>query len=352
MERVIERRTLVATWIFNLEDRFARARLGALAHPRPYEPIRFYLAARLTPGGREEYTPPPELAIMRNASGYHLFFGEELLPSEPRSRRLPGARRTRRLDLQPGLYVVRVSSPLYQIEEHAVPLPMPNPNLRDPASPDPLLRDPLLPYTFALRPGPAYPFPDPYPLRAAGPNECPEPPAGRHGPTLLFGGLLHADGRGIAGVTVQALGLSDAATSDTGGQWVLWFPEPDAPGNDPLANRRVTIQFTLPDSPAQPIDVPDVCVVRGGSTSLPQAALRGWALRRGVGVAGATVAVSGRQAVGRTGPDGRWIYALPLNQPAETVDVTITLPDGTSQTLSGVGVRPRATVSVPTFVFA
>jgi|GEM_PF-2660272 len=351
MERVIERRTLAATLIFNLEDSYARERLGPRAHPRPYEPLRFFLVARLSPGPREDYTPPRELAITRNPSGYHLFFGEELLPSNSRNRLAGRSRATRRLDLAPGTYLVRVTSPLYQTEERPVVVPMPNLNASDPSSPDPALRDPVAQYTFAMRPSYVYPFPDRYPLRVDDPDDCPDAPPGRHGPTLLAGSLRTTDGRGLADATVRVQNLTESYRTDASGQWVLWFPDPPPNGLDPLASGPVTVRFTLPGEPPRDVDVAGVCVVRGCSTSLAQAALRGWVLRQGIGVVGATIAVTGRQETSTTGADGGWTYCFDLNQPGETVDVTASLPNGASQTRSGIEIRRRATVLVPTFTF-
>jgi hypothetical protein len=351
MERVFERRTLTATLIFNLEDSYARARLGPRAHPRPYEPLRFFLVARLAPGPREDFSPR-EMAITRNPSGYHLFFGEELLPPGPRDRGNGRQRATRRLDLAPGTYLVRITSPLYQTEERPVAVPMPNLNASDPGSPDPALRDPVAQYTFAMRPGYAYPFPDRYPLRVDDPDVCPYAPAGRRGPTLLFGSLSTPDGRGRAGATVRVQGLTESYRTDASGQWVLWFPDPPLTGADPLASGIIAVRFTLPDDPPRDVDVPGVCVVRGCSTRLAQASLRGWVLRRGAGVAGATVAVSGQSATTTTGSDGGWTYCFDLNQPDATVAVTATLPDGASQTQNSITVRRRATALVPTFAFS
>lgn len=351
MERVFERRTLAATLIFNLEDSYARERLGLRAHPRPYEPLCFFLVARLSPGAREDYTPPRELVITRNLSGYHLFFGAEWLPADPRDRSRGRARPSRRLNLVPGTYLVRVTSPLYQSAERAVVLPMPNLNLSDPGSPDPALRDPVAQYTFSMRPSPAYPFPDRAPLRVDDPADCPDDLPARRGATLLFGSLYTPDGRGRAGASVRVPGLTESYRIDASGQWVLWFPEPPPGGPDPLASGVVAARFTLPDGPPGDIDVPQVCVVRGYSTSLAQAAFRGWVLRRGVGIAGASVAVAGQAATTTTGADGGWTYCFELNQPGATVDVTATLPDGASQTQSNIEIRPRATVLVPTFTF-
>jgi hypothetical protein len=345
MERVFERRTLAATLIFNLEDSYLRERLGPRAHPRPYEPLRFWLVAREAPGPREVYSAPRELVITRNPSGYHLFFGHEWLAHGSRKQR-----RTHHMELAPGTYRVRVTSPLYQTEEQSVVLPLPNLNARDPGNPDPALRDPLAQYTFALRPGYAYPFPDTYPIRLDDPDICPDaPPPGRRGPTLLYGSLYTPDGRGITGATVRVDGSPAMYQTDASGQWVLWFREPQANDPNPAPTGPVTVHVTMPDSSV--VDVPNVCVVRGCSTSLGQAALRGWVLRQGISVGGATIAVSGQQATITSRPDGGWAYYFGLNQPDAVVSVTATLPDGASQTQNGIEVRHRATVMVPTFVF-
>jgi hypothetical protein len=244
-----------------------------------------------------------------------------------------------------------VTSPLYQTQERPVVVPMPNLIARDPSSPDPALRDPVAQYTFDMRPSYAYPFPDRYPLRVDDPDNCPDPPLGRRGPTLLAGSLYTPDGRGLEGASVQVQNLTESYGTDASGQWVLWFPDPLLNELDPLASGPVTVRFRLPGDPPRDVDVPGVCVVRGGSTSLAQAALRGWVLRRGVGALGATIAVAGRQETSTTGADGGWAYCFDLNQPGETVDVTATLPDGASQTRSGIEIRRRATVLVPTFAF-
>ena len=83
--------------------------------------------------------------------------------------------------------------------------------------------------------------------------------------------------------------------------------------------------------------------VYGLQSSLAATVLRGLVLSDGVGVAGATVAVSSITTTVLTGGDGSWAYFFGIDQPAAVVDVTVTLPDGRSQTIAGVGVVPRKT---------
>lgn len=352
MERVIEHHNLAASLIFNLLDSYARSRLGPRSMPRPYEPLRFFLLARLLPEPREDYTPPRELAIIRNPSGYHLFFGEELLPSQARNRGQGKGHARRRLELRPGSYLVRITSPFYQTEERNLLLPVPNLNSSDPGNPDPALRDPMAQYTFAMRPGYAYPFPERYSLRIDHPDDCPDPPLIKRGPTLLTGSLYSTNGRGLLGARVHVPQLTESYSIDASGQWLLWFPEPPANGNDPLGAGQLTVRFTLPGNPPRNVDVANVCVLRGASTSLNQATLRGWVLDHGVGVASATISISGYIQTISTANDGTWSYCFDLNQPGQSVNVTATLPDGRSKTQSAIEIRPRATVVVPSFIFS
>ena len=348
---IFERHTLAPTLLFNLEDGFARDRLGPHAHPRPQEPLRFWLVARIAPGPREDYGSGRELVVTRNPSGYHLYFGEEWLTADIRQGGASVRRPRRRTTLAPGRYLIRVTSPVYQDEERTLTVPIPNLNGRDPGNPDPSLRDPVAQYTFVLRPSYAYPFPDLYPIRIDDPFDCPDPPLGRRGPTILSGTLHAHDGAGVPGATVEVVGLSASYRTAADGEWVLPFPDQPRVGPDPLPQGGMTVRFTLPNRP--PIDVPDVCVLRGCSTSLAQTGLRGWVQRRGLGVAGARVLVGGRPAAVDTRSGGDWTYYDDLNQPAadEIVSVTATLPDGASQTINGIPIRRRATTMVPTFTF-
>src|SRR6266511_6423250 len=122
MITVYERRTLTAILILDLEDAFARSRGRPGEHPRPFEPLRFFLVARDIRGTVTKFEPPIELEMARNASGYHLFFGQQKIYG-PR-----GEKSTRRLDLPPGKYTLRVTSPLYQTTEKSFDLPIGNAN--------------------------------------------------------------------------------------------------------------------------------------------------------------------------------------------------------------------------------
>lgn len=295
-------RRVVPTLVFDLEDRFARERGVRGPHPRPVGPVRILLVGRMVLAVRQDFPVPFELVTKRNASGYHVFFGED---------RLPGGGR-RRMGLANGTWVVRVESDFYQVAEREdVDLPMTVPTL------------------FDLEPGPAYPFPT-------------ESTLGRgRGPTLLRGTVRRRDGRGIAGVVVEVPGQSNRCVTGADGQWVLVFPDTQPTGN-------VTVRFRFPAV----VDVPNVLVVPGRSNSLPETALRGWVLAAGgVPAAGARVRVAGDPAESPAVADGGWAYVFPLDQAAALVDVTAELPGGASLTQSGVQVIPRSTVVVPTFRF-
>ncbi len=322
MLNIIEQRRTTAAWIFDLEDRFARERGSLGRHPRPLEPLQFWLVGQMVGGIRQDL-PPVELVTVRNPSGYHLFFGE-VKSADGRSQRLV---------LSAGQYIVRVAGPYYQPTELInTSVPMPNPN------------DPLsgAPYSHDLEPGYAYPFPTSNPLRPGNiPPGCVGAPAGR-GPTLLRGTLHAISGMGIKGARLQVAGQSNVYQTDESGQWVLTFPDTQTSGP-------VTVHVDLPDGST--LDVTNVCVVQGCETSLSETALRGWVLQSGIGVRGASISVSGRPARATTSDDGSWFYYLSLDQPAVSVDVTAALPTGQTLTANNVQVRPRATIIVDTFRF-
>lgn len=334
MAAILERHRVAVTLVFSLEDAFARDRLGDGARRRPLEPLRFWLRERTTGGPVETFTPPRELAVTRNASGYHLFFGRERL----------GSQSTVALDMTGGDYTIEITSPgrVYQTVRATFTLPMPNPNIVDASSPDPDLRDPMRPYTVDLQPGHAYPFPDSYPFRpesTSGPCAAIAPGGGA---TLLRGSLHAVDGSGIAGALVEVPGASNVFETSDSGDWVLWFPETHPSG-------LVTVRVTLPAAP--PVNVAAVCVVNGRETSLHETSLRGWVRRQGVGIAGAEIRVSGRLATSRSAGDGSWTYFFGLGQPDETVAVTAVLPSGESVTRPGIGVKRRGAVVVPPLTF-
>jgi hypothetical protein len=272
------------------------------------------------------------LEVIRNPSGYHLYFDYEFIDY----KRLKDRAR-RRLQLEPGTYRVRVDGVYYQPLEKTVKYPIENPNLREPSSPDPDRRDPLRPYTFSLSPSFAYPFPDPYPVQITPDIPCSGAVSpGQAGPTLLRGSLHNGDGSGMSGAKIVAPGISNTYTTNESGLWVLWFPDSHPTG-------LVTVQVTQPDGAVVP--VPNVCVVRGREASLHETALRGWVRQAGVGVAGARVTVSGQAEAILSGLDGEWTYYFPLNQTGVPVVVTATLPDGRSASRNAM-VVPRATALV------
>jgi len=302
---IYEIRSLSATLIFDLEDRFARARAVRGPHPRPFEPIKFFATAEIVGGVRQDFARPLELVVKRNRSGYHCFFGAVKQPDgSVRQRALPD-----------GTYAVRAEGTFYQrVEREDIVLPVPGSA-----------------YFYDLPPSFAYPFPSESTL-----------PGGR-GLTLLRGSLHETDGRGVAGATVEVVGLTDSYLTDETGQWVLVFADAQASGN-------VTVRVAFADGTSE--DVLDVPIVQGRQTGLAQTALRGWVRSgAGIGLAGASIRVQGQPGVAATGTDGGWFYYFGINQAAAPVNVDAVLPDGQSLTRNNVQVLPRATVVVPTFQF-
>jgi hypothetical protein len=328
MLRYLEAQTREAVWIFDLVDAYLKRLHGPDSHPRPVMPLVFELTGRKVggatmplPGGYEQ------LVMIANASGYHLFFGREQL--DDRSQRL--------LLLEDGVYSVRISGPGYQPVELDVTLPARD--LDDPTS------DPWKVFRIELEPASGYPFHHARRYRDDGGTPCGDgvPPAPAAA-TLLRGSLFHTDGRGWKGATVEIAGRSNTYTIGDDGQWVLWF----AVGDDGITGRH-TVTFTLPDATVS--EAHNVCVVRGRETSLPATALRGWVLRNGVGVPGATIEVTGYAKTVTTREDGSWWYFfLPNELDQENVRVVSTLPDGESM-LRMTRIRSRGTVVVPSFTF-
>jgi hypothetical protein len=303
---VADMRSLSATAVFDVEDRYARDRGVRGPHPRPIAPVRFRAVARVTTGGRVDLDHELELDVVQNGAGFGLFYGN----AGP-----AGADAPRRLE--DGTYVVRVlAGGVYQpVERPDIVVPTPSPA-----------------YGFDLDPGYAYPFPSGV--------------ASSHGaaPTLLRGALQARDASGIAGARVEVAGTTRAYTTDEAGQWVLVFPETQGTGP-------VTIRIELPDGTVT--NVTGVQVIAGRDSVLAQTALRGTVTTAdGVPLAGATVTVGGQPGSTRSQGDGGWFYFFRPDQPATNVTVTATLPDGRSQSRGGVPVQPRSTVVVQSFRIA
>lgn len=117
--------------VFDLTDRYLTELGTRGVHPRPVGTLELALVARLAGGVREAIQPPLLLKLIRNPSGYELWFGQ----AAPTRRRTWGPRIDR------GRYVVRIAGGFYQSAEVEIELPQPTP------------------VSVALEPGPAYPFP-------------------------------------------------------------------------------------------------------------------------------------------------------------------------------------------------
>jgi hypothetical protein len=309
---VVEFRRLTATLIFDLEDSYARSRGVAGPHPRPMGSVAYSIIGRTTAGNRQLFAIPLKLAVKRNPSGYDLFFGE--LAGAPGETLTAG--------LSDGTYIVRVDSQFYQgAERDDIVVP----TAFAPKSSD----GPGQPWFFDLSPNYAYPFPDSSTL------------PGGLGPTLLRGVVRAFDGTGLAGAAIQVVGKSNLYTTDPSGQWVLVFSD-----NEPSGD--VTVHFALRDGTARDVVVP---IVQGRDNSLPQTALRGWAMAAGTGLAGVRIQITGQLGQVVTGADGSWFYYFDLNQMARVVSVAARSTDGRPLTQDRIVVQPRATVIVPSFLF-
>jgi hypothetical protein len=337
-----ELRTLAPLLAFDLVDVYARDRRIGVARPRPIGDVTFELLGPAV--GGTAFTPPLELAMTRNASGYHHFFGR-YYPSD-RAARLDLARRATqqggapdrllpRLSLPVGEYRLRIVSGFYQQRELVVRLPSPD------------LRKPV---TVELLPAYSYPFQGTSPLLLDPTSTVPCTQRARGtGPTLLRGGVHHPDGRGVDGAVVEVEGITRAYRTDVTGQWVLIFPETRDSGG-------VTVRIAQPAADGAPptvVRIQHVCIVRGRETALAQTALRGWVqTRAGVPIRDARLRISGRPETPNR-IDGSWFHYFDLDQAATEVTVTAAIgpPDDERTLTTSARVEPRSTVIVPTFRF-
>lgn len=322
MTPVLEFRRQRAVLIFEVEDRFVRELGLAGPHPHATGPFQFFAVAQVVAGQRRPLDHPLELEIIRNAGGFHLFFGKTKPQSAAGSK--PPGDPVSRGALVPGTYIIRVTAPLYQAAEIEVDID----TLFSPGGPRPGMRGP---FQVDLEPGYAYPFPKVSPV------------AGFSGPTVLRGAVRDTSGRPVENVEVEVAGGSNLYRTGANGQWVLVFPDEQPSG-------AVTVTFRIPQQPA--LDVQAVSLIAGRQNSLEQAALRGSVLTvRGNALNGAAVSVAAHPGETRTDADGQWFYYFPLGQDDEMVSVTAVLSDGRRQTQNNVPVRRRATSVVPTFRF-
>lgn len=175
----LEVRTLRAQIIFDTEDAYARSELILGAHPRPIGAVTYRIAARRAGGGREDLADPLLLQVVRNPSGFDLFFGHH--------RRPDGSRR--RLVLAADTYILRTEGDHYHPAEQDLTIP------------------PVGVVGIDLWPGPTYPFP------------------GRNRHVLLRGIVRRdTDGRPFQDVTVSVAGWPRTCLSDHIGQWVIPGP--------------------------------------------------------------------------------------------------------------------------------
>jgi hypothetical protein len=349
--KVLERVYISARMIFDVEDRYARDRGLRGPHPQAIGRLRFWLVGTVDATGPKRFAYPEEMVVVRNPGGYHMFF-DKVIPY--------GSDRPIRRNLPPGTYIVRVTSELEPTRRASIPEADEIYSLvyqwveRQDVIIGELAGTGVVgmagPYPLALEPGYAYPFPLTLPAGIIPPGGCAgRTYAGQTGPTLLRGALHGTDGAGVVGAVVSAPGAHSSYQVDSNGDWVLVFDDTQPTGP-------VSVTVTIPKQP--PVNLSDVCVIQGFETSLSETALRGWVLRRGVGVSGAHVRVTGlsQPLEVQTQADGGWKLYLPVEQSVgnQTVPVTVTamLPDGSSLLPKNVDIKPRGTVLVSTFTYS
>jgi len=311
-----------AYFTLDLQDQFALER--GLSGPRPcvLGGIRMLLTAQTEQATdvSVSFPQPMEMKFVRNTTGHFVFFGNVIMPNG----------QVRAIDPQSSPWTIRVVSEYYQsVELRATIAPENFPARTAP------IGDPLQPFLIqaALRPGPAYPFP----------NEPPGQPGGS-----LRSVLRNPDGSGVAGATVEALDPTDKAlapavrTTDDG-QWVLVFAA--------LPSQAVaTVRFTYPDGTVK--SVSNVAVALERENNLPQTALRGRVLLRKFGVPGATIQVNQiKGAHALSDSTGSWFYYFAPDDLGGSVNLTAALPDQSDSKSLTSTVIPRATVVVPAFEF-
>lgn len=321
---------LRATWIFDPEDSFARLLGTRGRHPRPIEPLRFWLIDEQPDGGSQPLPLPLEMVTVANASGYHTFFDEFKVPDGG----------IRRHSLANGTYTVRITSPYYQPATRAdITLPANNPLA--PVKPTDA------PYHYNLQPGPAYPFAGSDPLRAV---DLPSPCSGRSGvegsgPTLLRGSFFTLGGQPVTGASVQTTlgGAPFEAETDRKGSWILALP-PELPTGP--------ADIVITPLTGAPVTLTNVCIVRGREITIANTSLRGLVTQNGVPAANVVVQIDGMPGQVTTNATGAWAYYFPLDKvaPAQAV-VTATLPSGESLSAPQIDVSAGRTTDVPPLRF-
>jgi hypothetical protein len=303
--------------VWTLVDAFGRESGGHGQFPPPLGRVSVLLEEQDVNGQFRKLDAPLELAYTRTLSGA-LALSMRTVP-----RNADEPRRT----IAAGRYRFRITSEFYQeaivdaVLADGVNLP---PNLGE------------------LRPGAAYPFP----LSARG--------QGISATTLLRGAYRNADGTPVDDADVIAVAPINAwpfraCRTDRAGQWVIVVPDSEFAVN-PSQPLPVTVRFARPGG-AQPIDLMNVRVSRGRENSLAQTAVRGFVQdTRGRAIAGATVAIAGELASVTTDSAGRWFFYFALDRNATPATITVSHPDGRTQT-QAVPIVERAMTVVPTFRF-
>jgi hypothetical protein len=299
----------------------------------PVGDLRCQVVQQLTPVARG-FTPPLLLQTTQTANGFLILEGTYRTQGNAEAV----------LPLGNGQYLVEISGSYYQSAQFL--LEWPPPAIRTPI--DPLTGQPV---DVPVLPGAAYPFPD---LTASRFNL---------GPTLIRGTVLTSSGDPVPGAQVSLINLPaitppnppwpfTSSTTSQSGDWALLLPDRRRLGflNETMAPPplQLIVRILYPDGTV--VDTPHIPVTLGRENAVANTALRGRVVGPGGRpIAGALIETSLSPEQSETRPDGQWFLYLDPNQPdASNVTVTATAPDGTAATATGVEVKQRATVVVPT----
>jgi hypothetical protein len=318
-------------------DVLARALATQGPFAPPSAPLDCVILRQTAPAARA-FVPPLALVVRQTAHGFLVFDGRYRVGDGP----------VHDLPLADGTYEAELRGSYYRPTRFE--LVWPPRTLRSPAAPD------ETPLDVELLPAAGYPYPD---LTATPFNL---------GPTLVRGSVFTAAGDPVADAVVWVPNLpplnpampawpfSETRTGASG-DWALLLPDRRRIGfpNETTAPAPVKLTIRIEHPPHDPqtgpvVDIPDVPVTLGRENAVPNTALRGRvAGPGGRPIAGARITTSVNARESRSRPDGTWSLYFDPNQPdVANASVTATGPAGNAATLSGIAVRSRATVVVPT----
>ncbi|MAU12356.1 MAG: hypothetical protein CL607_21210 [Anaerolineaceae bacterium] len=293
-----EFRTIRSDLTLDLRDTFAYESKLYGEIPPVLGTIRFKIIAEVTPNGTVALPKPLELIIMRNISGYFIFYNRYHSTNKSQKWQSRGL-------LAPGNYILLVESDFYKPVEQQIRLP-----------------NPTQPYVIDLEPNALYPF--------------------SRRSTVMRGIWRAYNGKGKENVTVDLPNDGKTFITDNTGEWIFGFSRE-------LTSRNVSLRITPPENaPVQVITVP---LIRGQSTVVLQTSLEGRVQTAdGTGIPNIEIVVLTLADTVTTDDEGNWHFYFEQTPP-NTVSVIAIKPDGSEQVQNNVPVQPNMIGTVPPFIF-